>query len=67
MINLVVIVISVVMLSFILAWWRWPAFRLWTEAPKYFMLQQERLFDGNVSVSRPGAMTSGSPPSHQTL
>src|SRR6266446_962588 len=24
---------------------RWPAFRIWIEAPKYFMLRQERRFD----------------------
>jgi hypothetical protein len=45
MINLIVIVISAVMLALLLVWWRWPAFRVWIEAPKYSMLHQERRFD----------------------
>lgn len=45
MINLIVITISVLMLVFFLVWWRWPAVRVRTEAPKYSMLQQERRFD----------------------
>jgi hypothetical protein len=45
MINLIVIVISATMFSLLLVWWRWLAFRAWIEAPKYFMLRQERRFD----------------------
>jgi hypothetical protein len=45
MINLIVIVISAIMFGLLLAWWRWPAFRAWIEAPKYVMLRQERRFD----------------------
>jgi hypothetical protein len=45
MINLIVIVISAAMFALLLLWWRWPAFRIWIEAPKYFMLRQERRFD----------------------
>jgi hypothetical protein len=45
MINLIVFVISAIMLALLLVWWRWPAFRIWIEAPKYFMLRQERRFD----------------------
>ncbi len=45
MINLIVIVISAIMFALLLVWWRWPAFRIWIEAPKYFMLRQERRFD----------------------
>jgi len=45
MINVVVIVISALMLAFVVVWWRWPAFRLRTEAPKYFVLQQEHRFN----------------------
>jgi hypothetical protein len=45
MINLIVIVISAIMFTLLLLWWRWPAFRIWIEAPKYFMLRQERRFD----------------------
>ena len=45
MINLIVIVISAIMFALLLVWWRWPAFRAWIEAPKYFMLRQERRFD----------------------
>lgn len=51
MINLVVIVISAVMLAFILLWLRLPAFRLRTEAPKYFVLGQERRFDDGTCYS----------------
>ncbi len=45
MINLIVIVISAIMFALLLVWWCWPAFRSWIEAPKYFMLHQERRFD----------------------
>ncbi len=45
MINLIVIVISAIMFALLLLWWRWPAFRIWIEAPKYFMLRQERRFE----------------------
>jgi hypothetical protein len=45
MINLIVIVISAIMFALLLVWWRWPAFRIWIEAPKYFMLRQECRFD----------------------
>jgi hypothetical protein len=45
MIDLIVIVISVVMFALALLWWRWSAFRASIEAPKYFMLRQERRFD----------------------
>jgi len=46
MINLIVIVISAIMFGLLVVWWRWPSFRVWIEAPKYFMLRQERRFDG---------------------
>ena len=45
MINLIVIAISAIMLALLLVWWRWLAFRVWIEAPKYSMLRQERRFD----------------------
>lgn len=45
MINLIVNAISVLVLALVLVWWRWPAFRRWIEAPKYFVLMQERRFD----------------------
>jgi hypothetical protein len=45
MINLIVIVISAIMLALLVVWWRWPAFRVWIEAPKYSMLRQELRFD----------------------
>ena len=44
MINLIVIAISTVMFALVLVWWRWSAFRASIEAPKYFMLRQERRF-----------------------
>lgn len=51
MINLVVIVVSALMLALFLVWWRWPRLRTWIEAPKYFMLLQERRFDQGASYS----------------
>jgi hypothetical protein len=51
MIDLIVIAISALMLALAFVWWRWPAFRLWIEAPKYFMLRQERRFDAAASYS----------------
>jgi hypothetical protein len=45
MINLIVILISVITFALLLVWWRWPALRIWIEAPKYTMLLQERRFD----------------------
>ena len=52
MINLIVIVISAIMFALLLVWWRWPAFRAWIEAPKYFMLRQERRFDEQDPLAR---------------
>jgi hypothetical protein len=49
MINLIVIVISVIMFALLLAWWRWPAFRVGIEAPKYSMLRRERCFDDQLT------------------
>lgn len=49
MINLIMIAISAIMFALLLLWWRWPAFRTWIEAPKYFMLRQERRFEDAVS------------------
>ena len=45
MINLIVIFISAIMFALLLVWWRWPALRIWIEAPKYSMLLQERRFN----------------------
>jgi hypothetical protein len=56
MINLIVIVISAIMFALLLLWWRWPAFRIWIEAPKYFMLRQERRFEDR-DVSRAPSST----------
>jgi hypothetical protein len=44
MINLIVIVISAIVFGLLLLWRLSPAFRAWIEAPKYFMLRQERRF-----------------------
>jgi hypothetical protein len=52
MINLIVIAISAIMFALLLVWWRWPAFRVWIEAPKYSMLRQERRFDEQVTGKR---------------
>jgi hypothetical protein len=54
MINLIVILISAIMLALLLVWWRWPAFRVWIEAPKYSMLRQERRFDNQMTGKRAG-------------
>jgi hypothetical protein len=54
-INLIMIVISAILLALLLLWWLWPGFRAWIEAPKYFMLRQERRFDKGASGSRPKA------------
>ena len=35
------------LIALLLVWWRWPAFRVWIEAPKYSMLRQERRFDAS--------------------
>jgi hypothetical protein len=45
MINVIVMAVSTIMFVLLLAWWRWPAFRVWIEEPKYTMLRQERRFD----------------------
>jgi hypothetical protein len=52
MINLIMIVISTIVFGLLLVWWRWPAFRTWIEAPKYFMLRQEYRFDAVAIRSR---------------
>jgi hypothetical protein len=58
MINLIVIVISAIMFALLLVWWRWAAFRVWIEAPKYFMLRQERRFDDrNAAGTAAGSNT----------
>jgi hypothetical protein len=58
MINLIVIVISAIVFGLLLVWWRWPAFRIWIEAPKYFMLRQERRFDDrNAAGAAAGSST----------
>lgn len=51
MINLIVILISVLMLALLVVWSRWPALRMWIEAPKYSMLCQERLFDDHRAAT----------------
>jgi hypothetical protein len=51
MIDLIVIAITALMLALALVWWRWAAYRLWIEAPKYLMLHQERRFDAGTSHS----------------
>jgi len=45
MMNLIVLLTSAIMFALLLLRWRWPAFRVWIEAPKYSMLRQERRFD----------------------
>ncbi len=52
MIDLIVIAISAIMFALLLVWLRWPAFRVWIEAPKYSMLRQERRFDDRNAARR---------------
>jgi hypothetical protein len=54
-INLIMIAISGILLALFLLWLLWPDFRAWIEAPKYFMLRQERRFRRADSRSRPDA------------
>lgn len=53
MINLIVVFITAIMFALLLVWWRWPAFRLWIEAPKYSMLRQEHRFDDQDKEREP--------------
>ncbi len=50
MIDLVVMAISAILCALLLVWWRSPAFRSWIEAPKCFMLHQERRFDDQLKA-----------------
>jgi hypothetical protein len=52
MIDLVVMAISAILCALLLVWWRSPAFRSWIEAPKCFMLHQERRFDDQLKGTR---------------
>jgi hypothetical protein len=45
MINFIVILTTAIVFALLLVWWRWLVFRLWLEAPKYSMLQQEHRFE----------------------
>ena len=57
MINLIVIVISAIMFALLVVWWRWPAFRVWIEAPKHSMLRQELRFgDPNAARAAKGSI-----------
>jgi sulfite dehydrogenase (cytochrome) subunit A len=40
-----IIAVTMPTLGLLLVWWLSPAFRTWIEAPKYFMLRQERRFN----------------------
>jgi hypothetical protein len=66
MINLIVSAISVIMFALLLVWWRWPAFRVWIEAPKYSMLRLERRFDDQVTEREPGANSSSMAGTHRS-
>jgi hypothetical protein len=58
MINLIVGFITAIMFALLLVWWRWPAFRLWVEAPKYSMLRQEHRFDDQGKEREPATTLS---------
>jgi hypothetical protein len=58
MINLIVILTSAIMFALLVMWWRWAAFRLWIEAPKYSMLRQERRFDDQDTERTPATNIS---------
>jgi len=63
MITLIVISVSAIMLALLLVWWRWPAFRVWNEAPKYSMLQKRR-FDDHVTGKGISSSASSSSSAH---
>jgi len=53
MINRIVVLTTAIMFALLLVWSRWPAFRLWIEAPKYSMLRQEHRFDDQDKEREP--------------
>jgi hypothetical protein len=58
MINLIVVLTTAIVFVLLLVWWRWPPFRLWIEAPKYSMLQQEHRFDDQGKELEPATNLS---------
>ena len=66
MINLIVIAISAIMFALLLVWWRWEAFRIWIEAPKYSMLRQESRFEIKRGEREPGANSSSMAGMHRS-
>jgi hypothetical protein len=52
MINLIVFAVSAILLALLLVWWRWPAFRMRMEAPKYLMLRQEHRLEDQLKATR---------------
>lgn len=44
MIASMVIVMTLIVSAFVVAWWVSPELRLWSEAPKLVMLERERRF-----------------------
>lgn len=62
MMTAIVIAIAVVVVLLIGAWLISPAFRAWTEKPKYAMLEREAMFERAVASAqkdmRPGKKTN---------
>lgn len=55
MIAALVGVILLIVLALIAAWLAFPAFRTWSERPKYPMLERNALYDSTHSAARPVA------------
>ena len=49
MIAMIVIAIILMVLALLIVWFYSPAFRAWTEAPKYAMLERNEMFERAVN------------------
>lgn len=62
MFILIVTALTLVVAAFIVAWLVLPGFRIWIEAPKYRILEQERRFEREGE--RHDAAKVDAPPDH---
>lgn len=53
MFTLLIILMSLIALGFVIAWWLWPNLRERFEAPKYHFLEQERRFEAAARKADP--------------
>ena len=61
MIAAMVSAILLIVLALITAWLAFPAFRTWSERPKYRMLERNALYDATHLTERPVAALSPNP------